>query len=151
MVRYLSEEDRRETSKVSAVQKIYRLNTAEKLITALKGTREERAILIHDPNRLVATAVLGSPRLTEAEIEAFSAMKNISDDTLRQIGNHREWIKRYAVACNLVKNPRTPIGIALNLVSRLNPKDLKALAVDRNVPDPVRKHAQKFVKDPKAR
>lgn len=151
MVRYLSDEERKETDKVSAVQKIYRLNTAEKLITALKGNREERTILIRDPNRLVATAVLGSPRLTEAEVESFSAMKNVSDEILRQIGNHREWVKRYVVVNNLVRNPRTPIGVSLTLVSRLNPKDIKSLAVDRNVPEPVRKHAQKFVKGPAQR
>ena len=146
MVRYLSEEERQQTEKVSAVQKIYRLNTAEKLITALKGSREERAILIRDPNRLVSMGVLGSPRITEAEIESFSAMKNISDQVLREIGHHREWTKRYTVINNLVRNPRTPIGIALSLVPRLNPRDIKGIAVDRNVPEPVRKQAQKFVK-----
>ncbi len=148
LVRYLSEEERDQTEKVSAVQKIYRLNTAEKLITALKGSREERAILIRDPNRLVATAVLGSPRLTEPEIEAISGMKSVSDEILRKIGHHREWTKRYTVCKNLVCNPRTPIGIALTLVPRMNPRDLKGLAVDRNVPEPVRKHAQKFLKGP---
>jgi hypothetical protein len=148
LVRYLSEEERQQTEKVSAVQKIYRLNTAEKLITALKGTREERAILIRDPNRLVATAVLGSPRITEPEIEAISGMKSVSDEILRKIGNHREWTKRYSVIKNLVCNPRTPIGIALSLVPRLNPRDVKGIAVDRNVPEPVRKQAQKFVKAP---
>jgi hypothetical protein len=146
IVRYLSEEERQQTEKVSAVQKIYRLNTAEKLITALKGSREERSILIRDPNRLVASAVLGSPRITEAEIESISAMKNVSDQVLRQIGNHREWTKKYTVLNNLVRNPRTPIGLALTMVPRLNPRDIKAVAVDRNVPEPVRKQAQKFVK-----
>jgi hypothetical protein len=146
IVRYLSEEERQQTEKVSAVQKIYRLNTAEKLITALKGSREERSILIRDPNRLVATAVLGSPRITEAEIESISGMKNVSDQILREIGNHREWTKRYTVLNNLVRNPRTPIGIALSMVPRLNPRDIKGIAVDRNVPEPVRKQAQKFVK-----
>jgi hypothetical protein len=148
LVRYLSEEERQQAEKVSAVQKIYRLNTAEKLITALKGSREERAILIRDPNRLVSTAVLGSPRVTEPEIESFSAMKNVSDQILREIGNHREWTKRYAVVNNLVRNPRTPIGLSLGLVPRLNPRDLKSISVDRNVPEAVRKHAQKFVKQP---
>ena len=151
VVTYLSEEERQQTEKVSAVQKIYRLNTAEKLITALKGSREERAILIRDPNRLVAMGVLGSPKITEAEIEAFSAMKNVSDQVLREIGNHREWTKRYTVINNLVRNPRTPIGLALNLVPRLGPRDVKSIAVDRNVPEPVRKIAQKFVKTPQAR
>jgi hypothetical protein len=151
LVRYLSEEERQQTEKVSAVQKIYRLNTAEKLITALKGSREERAILIRDPNRLVATAVLGSPRLTDPEIEAISGMKSVSDEILRKIGHHREWTKRYAVCKNLVCNPRTPIGIALTLVPRLSPRDIKGIAVDRNVPEPVRKQAQKFVKAPQQR
>jgi hypothetical protein len=146
IVRYLSEEERQQTEKVSAVQKIYRLDTAEKLITALKGSREERSILIRDPNRLVASAVLGSPRITESEIESISAMKNVSDQVLRQIGNHREWTKKYSVLNNLVRNPRTPIGLALSMVPRLNPRDIKAVAVDRNVPEPVRKQAQKFVK-----
>lgn len=146
LVRYLSEEERQQTEKVSAVQKIYRLNTAEKLITALKGSREERAILIRDPNRLVATAVLGSPRLTDPEIEAISGMKSVSDEILRKIGHHREWTKRYTVCKNLVCNPRTPMGIALTLVPRLSPRDIKGLSVDRNVPEPVRKHAQKFLK-----
>ncbi len=148
LVRYLSEEERQQTEKVSTVQKIYRLNTADKLITALKGSREERAILIRDPNRLVASAVLGSPRLTEPEIEAISGMKSVSDEILREIGHHREWTKRYAVAKNLVCNPRTPIGIAMTLVPRLNPRDIKGISVDRNVPEPVRKQAQKFVKAP---
>jgi hypothetical protein len=151
VVTYLSEEERQQTEKLSAVQKIYRLNTAEKLITALKGSREERAILIRDPNRLVAMGVLGSPKITEAEIESFSAMKNVSDQVLREIGNHREWTKRYAVINNLVRNPRTPIGLALNLVPRLGPRDVKSISVDRNVPEAVRKIAQKYVKTPQAR
>jgi hypothetical protein len=150
-VKILSEEERQQSEKVSAVQKIYRLNTAEKLITALKGSREERAILIRDPNRLVAMGVLGSPKITEAEIESFSAMKNVSDQVLREIGSHREWTKRYSVINNLVRNPRTPVGLALNLVPRLGPRDVKSIAFDRNVPEPVRKMAQKFVKTPQAR
>jgi hypothetical protein len=150
-VKILSEEERQQAEKISTVQKIYRLNTAEKLITALKGSREERAILIRDPNRLVSMGVLGSPKITEAEIESFSAMKNVSDQVLREIGNHREWTKRYTVINNLVRNPRTPIGLALNLVPRLGPRDVKSIAVDRNVPEPVRKIAQKFVKTPQAR
>jgi hypothetical protein len=146
LVRYLSEEDRQKTEKVSVVQKLYRLDTKNKLMTALKGTREERAILIRDPNRLVAAAVLGSPKMTEAEIESISGMRSVSDEILRTIGNHREWTKRYTVLNNLVRNPRTPVGLALGMVPRLNPRDIKSIAVDRNVPEPVRKQAQKFVK-----
>ena len=146
MARYLSEEERQHDEKVSAVQRLYRLNTADKVITALKGTREERAVLVRDPNRIVSTAVLGSPRLTDMEIEGFAGMKSVSDEILRQIGTHREWTKRYGVVLNLVKNPRTPLAVSIGMVARLNTRDIKSIAVDRNVPEVIRKQAQKFVK-----
>jgi hypothetical protein len=146
VVRYLADDERQHKEKVSAVQRLYRLNTADKVVTALKGNREERAILIRDPNRIVATAVLGSPRITEAEIESFAAMKNVSDEILRQIGSHKEWTRHYGVVSSLVKNPRTPLGISLGMVSRLNPRDIKSLSVDRNVPEAIRKQAQKFIR-----
>ena len=125
------------------------MNTAEKIIAALKGSRADRAILVRDANRLVAAAVLGSPRLTEVEIESFSGMKSLSDEVLRKIGTNKEWMKRYGVVSNLVKNPRTPLAISLGLVSRLNPRDIKSLSVDRNVSEVIRKQAQKFIKGPK--
>jgi hypothetical protein len=146
LARYLSEEERHEEEKVSAVQRLYRQNTAQKMISALKGTREERAILVRDPNRLVSSAVLGSPKLTDVEVESFAGMKSLSGEVLRKIGNHKDWMKRYGVVANLVKNPRTPLAISLGLVSRLNPRDIKSLAVDRNVPEVIRKQAQKYVR-----
>jgi hypothetical protein len=130
------------------VQRLYRLNAADKVITALKGTREERAILVRDPNRIVAAAVLGSPKVTDSEIEAFAAMKSVSDQVLRQIGTHKEWTKRYGVVSSLVRNPRTPVGVALTMVPRLNTRDMKAVAVDKNVPEVIRRHAQRFIKGP---
>jgi hypothetical protein len=146
VLKRLSEDERKEPAKLNAVQRIYRMGTVEKIVAALKGNREERSILVRDPNRLVASAVLGSPRLTEAEIESYAGMKNISDEILRSIGNNREWTKKYTVVSNLVRNPRTPLAVALGLVSRLNPRDLKGVSIDRNVPEVIRKQAQKFVK-----
>jgi hypothetical protein len=146
IVHYLSEDERTQGEKVSSVQKIYRMTAAEKVITALKGTREERTILIRDPNRIVSTAVLGSPRLTDTEVETFAAMKNVSDEVLRYIGRSKDWTKRYGVVAALVRNPRTPLAISLGMVTRLNPRDLKNVAVDKNVPEAIRKQAQRFVR-----
>jgi len=52
------------------------------------------------------------------------------------------------VVSNLVKNPRTPIAISMGLVSRLSPRDMKAVTVDKNVPEAIRKAAKKFVREP---
>jgi len=144
--RYLTQEEQGEAPKVNVVQRVFRLNTAQKVILALKGTREERSVLIRDPNRIVATAVLGSPRLTDAEVEAIASMRNVQDEILRVVGTHKEWTKRYSVISNLVKNPRTPLAVSLQLVARLNPRDMKSLTVDRNVSEVVRRQAQRFVR-----
>jgi molecular chaperone DnaK (HSP70) len=130
IAKVLSEEERQQPEKVSAAQRIYRLATAEKLILALKGSLEERAILIRDPNHQVAMA----------------AGKNVSDEVLRGIGNHWEWTKRYEVINSMVRNPRTPIGLALNLVLRLGPRDIKSLAVDPSVPDAIRLKAREYLR-----
>jgi EAL domain-containing protein (putative c-di-GMP-specific phosphodiesterase class I) len=128
MGHYLSEPERSQPGMVDALRKIHELDAADRLVLALKGSRQERALLVRDPNRLVASAALGSPKTTEAEAESFSAMTNVSDHILRDIGRHPVWTKRYAVVRNLVRNPRTPIGIALPFVPRLNARDLKAVS-----------------------
>ena len=150
LARALDPEEQRQPEKLSLARRIYGMSTKDKLITALKGDRQARAMLVRDPNRLVATAVLGSANVTEAEIEGFAGMKNVSDEILRIIGNHREWTKKYNVVSNLVRNPRTPIGLSLGMVSRLNRRDLKSIATDKNVPEVIRKQAQKFIKGPAA-
>jgi hypothetical protein len=142
----LSDDEKKQPEKVSLAKRIFAMNMKDKLKTALQGDREARTMLIRDPNRLVAAAVLGSPKLTDAEVEGFAGMKNVSDQVLRTIGNHRDWTKKYSVISNLVRNPRTPLAISIGMVSRLNPKDLKSVSVDKNVPEVIRKQALKFVK-----
>ena len=48
------------------------LSVLERMKLAMKGTREQRAQLIRDSNKLVSAAVLASPKVNEAEIEAFT-------------------------------------------------------------------------------
>ena len=115
----------------------------QKLRAAVKGTREVRAILIRDPNKLISASVLSSPKLTENEIEGFARMANIPEDVLRTIGNNRAWLKNYGVVVGLTKNPKTPVAMSLNLMNRLNSRDLQKLSIDRNVPEPLRIAARK--------
>ena len=126
-----------------AYQKIMTLNTAQKAILAMKGGREERAILIRDTNRVVAMAVMKNPRMPEGEVEAIAAMRNVHEEVLRSIGANREWTKNYTVALALVRNPRTPPGLSTNFISRLNNRDLKFLSKDKNVPEIIRRMAKK--------
>lgn len=120
------------------------LSIADRLKLAVKGTREQRAQLIRDSNKIVATAVLTSPKLTEAEVEAFVKMGNVSEDVLRIIGTNRAWVKNYSVTLGLARNPKTPPAMSLQMLNRLSAKDVKMLAVDRNVPESLRLAARRL-------
>jgi hypothetical protein len=129
----------------SALQRISAMNVAQRLTLAMKGRREERAILIRDPNKIVSTAVLSSPKLTEMEVESISRMANVSEDVLRIISTNRAWMKNYQVALALAKNPKTPVAVSMNLLARLMERDLKMISTDRNVPDVLRVTARKKI------
>jgi hypothetical protein len=121
------------------------LSIVERMKLAMKGTRAQRAVLIRDSNKLVSSAVLSSPKLTESEVEAFAKMANVSEEVLRIIANNRAWTKKYSVLSALARNPKTPPAISMQMVPRLNDRDMKSLSIDRNVPEAVRLIARKFI------
>jgi hypothetical protein len=121
------------------------LPVIDRMKLAMRGSREQRGQLIRDANKLVAAAVLSSPKLTEAEVEAFARMANLSEDVIRIIAVNRGWVKNYNIVSALTRNPKTPPALAMGFLQRLNERDLKRLAIDRNVAEPVRLAARKFV------
>jgi hypothetical protein len=129
----------------SAVQRLANMGFTERLKAAMKGTREMRAILIRDPNKMIAAAVLSSPKLSDSEVESFARMASVSEDVLRTIGSNRSWMKNYGVVVGLTRNPKTPLAMSLNLMARLTDRDLGMLSVDRNVPETLRIAARKKV------
>jgi hypothetical protein len=133
-----------ETAHEGAARRLSKMTVAARIKTAIQGTREERTILIRDPNRMVSAAVLSSPKLTESDVEAIARMTNVSDEVLRQIGTNRSWMKSYAVVAALARNAKTPIGVSLTLLPRLTERDVRILATDRNIPEPVRLTARKL-------
>jgi hypothetical protein len=134
-----------EDDEKSAMQRLQEMSVPQKMSRATKGTREERAILIRDPNKLISVAVLSSPKLTDSEVEAIAKMSSVSDEILRIISNNRNWMKNYVVVSALARNPKTPLPISMNLLNRLNEKDLKVLSTNRNVPEVLRTTARKKV------
>jgi hypothetical protein len=141
----LHDEDAEGQVRESTVQKIAALNVAQRMSLAMKGSREERAVLIRDPNKIVGVSVLSSPKLTESEVESIAKMANVSDEILRMIGFSRNWTKSYAVVHALVKNPKTPVALSMNFLSRLAEKDLRSLSTNRNVPEIVRVTARRKI------
>jgi hypothetical protein len=135
-------EDRRN----SPLQKLAKLDIKGRITLAMRGTKEERSILIRDSTKLVALAVLDSPKVSDGEVEKFALQKNVLEAVLRAIPMRRRYQKNYNIMRNLVQNPRTPLDLSLGLMKNLLVHDLKNLSANKEVSDTVRKLALRMFK-----
>jgi hypothetical protein len=130
----------------SALQKIAKLDIRGRIQLAMKGSKEERSLLVRDGTKIVALAVLESPKISDGEVERFATQKNVLEAVLRGIPMKRRFAKNYAVVRNLVFNPRTPLDLSLTLMKNLQVGDLRNLSGNKEISDTVRKLATKMFK-----
>ncbi|MDT7541105.1 MAG: hypothetical protein QOE33_1009 [Acidobacteriota bacterium] len=131
--------------RVSLIRRIMLMSVKDRIKLAMKGDREARGILIRDGNKVVATAVIHNPRITDKEVESIAAMRTVAEDVLRQIGLNRAWARVYPIIHNLARNPRAPLGTAITVLPRIQTRDLHAISQNRNVSDAVRRQAHRLV------
>jgi hypothetical protein len=131
--------------RISLIRRIMFMTVKDRVKFGLKGDREARAILVRDSNKIVATAVIHNPRITDKEIENVASMRTVSEEVLRLIGMNRAWARSYPIIHNLARNPRTPMATAVHILPRIQMKDLKALAENRNISEGVRRQAYRLV------
>jgi len=129
---------------LSTYGRLAEMSVKEKIAIALKGSRDERTILINSRNRLVVRAVLGSPKMTDSEIERYASLRSVSEEVIRVISNNRKWMQSYGVAHALAQNPKTPVQTAIRILPRLSVRDLMRLGNNRNVNPVVRRRAHEF-------
>lgn len=134
-----------EGKRLNLTQRIMKMSISQKIKLATLGNKEARGILIRDSNKLVAVAVIRSPRLTDGEVLTAANNRAINDDVLRIIYNNREWVKKYPIKLALVKNPKTPLAISMKFLATLRESEVKDLARNKNVPSGVQASAKKMM------
>jgi hypothetical protein len=139
--------------RISLIRRIMFMTVKDRVKLGIKGDREARGILIRDANKIVATAVIHNPRITDNEIENISSMRTVAEEVLRLIGMNRQWARSYPIIHSLVRNPRTPMATAIHILPRIRTKDLKAISLSRNVSEAVRRQAYRLseVREPKGK
>ena len=131
--------------KASAIwAKLSYLSVSEKVQLAFKGDRMLRMLLVRERNKLVCSAVMRNPRISDQEIENIAGMRNVEEEVLRLIAKNREWSGKYNVMVILCRNPKTPVGVVLPFINRLTLRDLKSLKDDKGVQQVVRETAKKL-------
>lgn len=130
--------------RITLIRRIMFMTVKDRVKLGMKGDREARSILIRDSNKVVATAVINNPRITDHEVENIAAMRTVAEEVLRIIGLKRAWTRSYPIIHNLARNPRTPIPTAFGILPRLRTKDLQNVAQNRNVSEGVRRQAYRL-------
>jgi hypothetical protein len=122
------EEAEEEAPKGSLSERLKAMSVPEKMQLALAGSRDERAGLFRDNNKMLHVFVLKNPRIGLDEVQAAAKMPQLSPEALKMIAEHREWSGNPIVASALVRNPKTPLPLALKLLDRVPMTDLRAIA-----------------------
>lgn len=138
------EDDSISSERISMINRVMRMNMKDRMRLAMKGDREARNILIRDPNRIVAQAVIQNPKITEQEVEKIATMRTVPEEVLRLIAINRNWARNYQIMIKLAQNPRTPLANSMSILTRLQTKDLLAMSKNRNISDAIRKQAQRL-------
>jgi hypothetical protein len=133
-----------EGKRLTLAQRVMKMSIAEKIKLATLGNKEARSTLIRDTNKLVAVAVIRSPRITDGEVLSCATNRAMMDDVLRVIYNNREWTKNQKVKLALVKNPKVPLTVTMKFLNTFRDAELKDLARDKNVPSAVQSFAKKL-------
>jgi hypothetical protein len=109
-------------------ERIKAMTVQEKMRLALSGSRDERLALIRDPTKAAHLFVLKNPRIGLDEVQYAAKSTNLSPDAIKLIAQHKEWSANASVCAALVRNPKTPLPIALKLLERVPESELRTLA-----------------------
>lgn len=124
---------------------ILKMSVSQKVRLAMVGDANVRKVLIRDPKKLVALAVLRSPRITEGEVTTFASNKALPEELLTTICRNRNWVKDYATRKALAFNPKTPLSYSMTFLRQLSPKDLKDLSGSRDANPNVSRAAKRMI------
>lgn len=130
---------------LSKYQLAQQMSIAEKIKTGLTGDKEWRGLLIKDSNKLVSSAVIKNPRITEAEVLTICKGVVQNDDVIRLICANKEWGKNYQIRKALVTNSKTPLAKAIRYLNTLSEKDVASLAKSKNVSSVISTQARRLI------
>lgn len=130
---------------LSKYQQLLEMKVSEKIKMALTGDKEWRTLLLRESNKLVSSAVLKNPRITDGEVLMVAKNRSSNDDLIRLVVLNREWTKKYEIKKALIEHPRTPLQQAMRFMTFLTEKDIKDLAKSRNVSQAIVNNARRMI------
>ena len=134
-----------EEDSLSKYQQLLEMPVSEKIKMAMTGDKEWRTLLLRESNKLVTSAVLKNPRISESEVVVVAKNRAASDDMIRIILLNKEWVKLYEIKKALAVHPRTPLQKAMRFLGFLTERDLKEISRSKQIPQAVANLARRLL------
>jgi hypothetical protein len=134
-----------EIAQPEEAKEVWMLPVPVKLRLAILGNAFDRAILIRDPKKIVSTAVIKSPGVSEIEAAKYAANNGLSEEVIAYIARKREWTKLYSIKMALVMNPKCPLPEAMRLLPLLREKDIQNVSRSKGIPSALAAQARKLI------
>ena len=142
-VRFFAEEERAAPEALPLDRKIAAMSVGEKIRLAAHGNREERALLGRDRAGVVQASLVRNAKTTVDEILALARAPHLAPEAAEAMDAHPSWGSSAQVAFALARNPRTPLTLAVELIGKLMPSDLRVIAKGLGVRSQVAAAARK--------
>jgi hypothetical protein len=123
------------------------LAVGERVALARRAGRDLIRELSRSKESGVLLALLGNPKLTDADAEAVAARPDAPSKALRGLADHPRWGAPLTVRVALARNPASPIAVALRLVASLPLEDLSQVIDDERAPTIVRVSAERRLRE----
>jgi hypothetical protein len=124
------------------IERLPGIAIGEKVTIARGASSHVIQALRHDPTPRVIAALLDNPRLVEGDLLPLANNENATPPALAVILTHRKWGYRYPVGAAVLRNPRTPVALALQYLPMLKKPELRAVANDPRLSLPLRRKAE---------
>jgi hypothetical protein len=124
-------------------RKIAELSVPDKIRMAMHGSREERTFLARDRAGVVQATLVRNPNTTIDEVLAMARSPHLAAEAAEAMVEHATFGASAQLVFALVRNPRTPLRLAVETVSKLQMSDLRVVAKGLGVRTQVAQAARK--------
>jgi len=109
------------------------LTLGERKSLARRPSRNLIQLACRDPDPSVIRVLLDNPSLVEDDVVQLAANRKTTSRVLVEISRSARWTRRYRVCVATVRNPATPLHVALRLLPHLRLPDLREIRTDRHL------------------
>lgn len=121
------------------------MNKAEKIKLARHGNADARRLITKDKDPSLQLHMLGNNGITPREVASLVRSGSVSQEFLRRVIKRQDLVSNPMVVEAVVRNPFTPIKLAVQLVSKLQLDTARRIAKQGNLRSAVVSAARKRV------